>query len=112
MNTDRFIRWAELAGTTLTIVGAVLKIMHWLPAFNKLYLVGMLVYLIAELMRYFFQSPIKNWMHHFRFGVHGISIVLVMFTLVTSSDLFAFALIMLAVAFVISAFFPVQEPAS
>lgn len=112
MNTDRFIRRAELAGATLTIVGAVLKIMHWLPSFHKLYLVGILVYLIAELARYFFRLPIKHGVHHFRFGLHAISLLLVAFTLLTSSDLFAFALVMLAVDFVISAFFPVREPAA
>lgn len=112
MKADRLIRIVGWGSAALTIVGAVTRILHVLPALNTLMHIGILLFSINEVIRYRFATPVKSWQHHVSFAAYGMSFLLVLLTLVAGQDLFPFALLLLTLAFVLPVLSPTRTSAT
>lgn len=112
MKADRLIRTVGWASAALTIVGAATRILHVLPAWTSLLHLGILLFLINEVIRYQFATPVKSWQHHVRFAAHVMSFLLVFLTLVAGQNLFPFALLLLTLAFVLPVLSPTRTSAT
>lgn len=112
MNVTRLIRLMESISAVVTVMGAAIRILHVLPAWDKMMHVGILLFLMTETIRYRFSMPVKSWQHHVRFTAYVASILLMGLTWVFGVDLLPFVLLLLTVAFSLQVFSPTRTAAT